>query len=119
MSLWLIVAPYLRTQAFRIDSLSVLTLRVQVPNNRMLTQTLYYNYYEPKPKYLIIGYLDRLGYSDSLKPLSARLEDAEPSDAFSTKVRLAALPEKRGLAKSLGYARFFLGGITIDCTILL
>ena len=39
------------------------TLRVQVPNNHILTQNLYYNYYYPKPKYLIIGYLDPLGYT--------------------------------------------------------
>ena len=40
-----------------------LTLRVQVPDNHILTQNLYYNYnyYYPKPKYLIIGYLDPLG----------------------------------------------------------
>ena len=37
------------------------TLRVQVPNNHILTQNLYYNYNYPKPKYLIIGYLDPLG----------------------------------------------------------
>ena len=37
------------------------TLRVQVPNNHILTQNLYYNYYYPKPKYLIIGYMDPLG----------------------------------------------------------
>ena len=34
------------------------TLRVQVPNRHILTQNLYYNYYYPEPKYLIIGYLD-------------------------------------------------------------
>ena len=34
-------------------------LRVQVPNNHILTQKpVLYNYYYPKPKYLIIGYLD-------------------------------------------------------------
>ena len=38
-----------------------LTLRVQVPNNHMPTRNLYYNYYYPKPKYLIIGYMDPLG----------------------------------------------------------
>ena len=38
------------------------TLRVQVPNNHILTQNLYYNSYYPKPKYLIIGYMDPLGY---------------------------------------------------------
>ena len=36
------------------------TLRVQVPNNHILPQNLY-NYYYPKPKYLIIGYMDPLG----------------------------------------------------------
>ena len=34
------------------------TLRVQVPNNHILTQNLYYNSYCPNPKYLIIGYMD-------------------------------------------------------------
>ena len=38
-------------------------LRVQVPNNHILTQNLYYNYYYPKPKYLSIEYLDPLGTS--------------------------------------------------------
>ena len=36
-------------------------LRVQVPNNHILTQNLYYNYCYPKPKYQNIGYLDPLG----------------------------------------------------------
>ena len=35
-------------------------LRVQVPNNHILTQNQYYNYYYPKRKYLIIGYMDPL-----------------------------------------------------------
>ena len=39
----------------------IVILRVQVPNNHILTQNLYYNYYYPKPKYLIIGYMDPLG----------------------------------------------------------
>ena len=38
-----------------------ITLRVQVPNNHILTQNLYYNYYYPRPKYLNIRYLDPLG----------------------------------------------------------
>ena len=38
-----------------------LTLRVQVPNNHICTQNLYYNSYYVKPKYLIIGYMDPLG----------------------------------------------------------
>ena len=42
------------------------TLRVQVPNNHILTQNLYYNYYYPNPKYLIIGYMDPLGNTTAL-----------------------------------------------------
>ena len=41
--------------------LVALCLRVQVPNNHILTQNQYYNYYYPKPKYLIIGYMHPLG----------------------------------------------------------
>ena len=41
----------------------ILTLRVQVPSNPILTQNLYYNYYYAKPKCLIIGYLDPLCYT--------------------------------------------------------
>ena len=37
------------------------TLRVQVPNNHILTETLSDKYYYPNPKYLIIGYMDPLG----------------------------------------------------------
>ena len=33
-------------------------LRVQVFNIHMFPPNLYHNYYYPKPKYLIIGYLD-------------------------------------------------------------
>ena len=40
---------------------SRVTLRVQVPNNHILTQNLYYSYYYQTPKYLIIGYLDPKG----------------------------------------------------------
>ena len=40
----------------------LLALRVQVPNNPILPQNLYYNYYYPNPKYLIIGYMDPLGW---------------------------------------------------------
>ena len=35
-----------------------ISLPVQVPDNHILPQNLYYNYYYPIPKYLIIGYLD-------------------------------------------------------------
>ena len=47
------------------------TLRVQVPNNHILTQNLYYNYYYPNPKYLILGYMDPLGHR---RPASQRAE---------------------------------------------
>ena len=30
-------------------------------NNHILTQNLYYNYYYPNPKYLVIGYMNPLG----------------------------------------------------------
>ena len=38
-------------------------LRVQVPNNHILTQNPYYNCYYPIPKYLILAYLDPWGKS--------------------------------------------------------
>ena len=38
-----------------------LSLRVQVPNNHILTQNLYQNHYYPNPKYQIIGHMDPLG----------------------------------------------------------
>ena len=40
---------------------------VQVPNNHILSQNLYYNSHHPKPKDLIIGYLDALGYVFQIK----------------------------------------------------
>ena len=36
-------------------------LRVQVPNNQILTQNLYLNYNSLNPKYPIIGCMDRKG----------------------------------------------------------
>ena len=33
------------------------TIRVQVPNNHILTQNVYYKHYYPTPKYLIIGHM--------------------------------------------------------------
>ena len=45
------------------------TLRVQVPKNHILTQNLYYNSYDPKPKCQIIGCLD---------PLSPTLQNPRP-----------------------------------------
>ena len=50
--------PYGKSRAFATASV---TLRVQVLNNHMLTQNQFYNYFYPKPKYLIIGYMDPLG----------------------------------------------------------
>ena len=43
-----------------------LTLRVQVANYHILTQNLYHNSYYRKPKYLINGYMDPLGYMKSV-----------------------------------------------------
>ena len=43
---------------------NLLSLRVQVPNNYILTQNLYQNDYYPNPKYVIIGYMDPLGIWD-------------------------------------------------------
>ena len=40
-----------------VDVLYSVTLRVQVPNNHILAQKLYYNYYYPNPKYPNIGYM--------------------------------------------------------------
>ena len=39
------------------------TLSVQVTNNHMFTQNLYYSFCFTKPRYLVIGYLDPLGDS--------------------------------------------------------
>ena len=50
-----------KVKALRIVNLKI-TLRVQVPNNHILTQNLYYNYFYQNPKYLIIGYMDPVGY---------------------------------------------------------
>ena len=41
------------------------SLRVQVPNDPILTQNLHYNYYYPNPEHLIIGYMDPLGFIPS------------------------------------------------------
>ena len=46
-----------RVQASQHKDLDVKKL----PPCPILTQNLYYNYYYPKPKYLIIGYMDPLG----------------------------------------------------------
>ena len=35
-----------------------MALRVQVPNDHILAQNLHQNHYYPKPKYLMIGYMD-------------------------------------------------------------
>ena len=53
------LAAVMQTQFLFVEK----TLRVQVLNNHILTQNLHYNYYYPKPKYLIIGYMDPLGNS--------------------------------------------------------
>ena len=48
----------LRKQHEDMQKTLLLSLRVYVPNTHILTQNLYYTYYYPKPKYLIIGYMD-------------------------------------------------------------
>ena len=44
-----------------VGAIADLSVRVQVRNNHIRTQSLCYSYYYPKPKNLIIGYLDPLG----------------------------------------------------------
>ena len=46
--------------------------RVQVPNNHILTQNLYYNYYYQSPKYLDIGYADPQGVFTIKKLIASR-----------------------------------------------
>ena len=48
--------PFSQQDKYMFHKLSI-TKRVQVPNHHILTQNLYYNYYYPNPKYLIIGYI--------------------------------------------------------------
>ena len=43
---------------YRTDITSSSSPRVQVPNDHIRTQNQYYDYYFPKPKYLVIGYND-------------------------------------------------------------
>ena len=59
------------------------TLRVQVPNDRILTQNLYYNYYYPKLKYLIIGYLDPLGYKGGGIRTSGNSSSSAPTPVWA------------------------------------
>ena len=54
-------------------------LRVPVPNNRILTQTLHYNSYYPKPRYLIIGYLGPLGRVGRFQTLTCAFGQASGS----------------------------------------
>ena len=56
----------------------IICLRVQVPNNQRLTVNLYYNYYYPKPKYLIIGNLDPLGVPEDLHSEDLNRNSAPP-----------------------------------------
>ena len=51
-----------------VQALNSFSLRVTVPNNHILTQNLYYNYYYPNPKYLIIGYMDTKPYISLYTP---------------------------------------------------
>ena len=55
-------------------SLSSSTLRVQAPNNHILTQNVYYNYYYAKPKYLNIGYMGPQPQILNLRPYRSPLK---------------------------------------------
>ena len=48
---------------------------VQVPNIYILTQNLYYNYYYPKPKYPIFGYLDPFKVTNSVDDIIPKLDE--------------------------------------------
>ena len=50
------------TGPFVVSRLCCCKVMLQYLKNHILTQNLYYNYYYPNPKYLIIGYMDPLGY---------------------------------------------------------
>ena len=45
------------------------SLKVQVPNNYILTPNLYHNHYYPKPKYLIVGSSDPYGLPGTVRRL--------------------------------------------------
>ena len=47
---------------FVVSRLCGCKVMLQYLNNHILTQNLYYNYYYPNPKYLIIAYMDPPGY---------------------------------------------------------
>ena len=71
--------------------------RVQVPNNQKLTQNLYYDYYYPKTKYLIIAYLD---------PLDQSLRAQGPGrihDQGSVALRVQLVRSCLGMVSGLGF----------------
>ena len=82
------------------------TLRVQVPNNHILTQNLYYSYYYPNPKYLIIEYMDPLGKSGTPRK---RLCETWPTCVLHA-MRVVARP----CLRSLGLAGFRDLGFTVS-----
>ena len=67
---------------------SIQTLRVQVPNNQILTHNLYYNSYYPNPKYRIIGYMDPVGKGPMLQDVSSNPERRRP---FATSLHLRVM----------------------------
>ena len=52
------VGAHIVRRVYRTSMEITRTLRLQVPNNHILTPNQYYNFYYPKPTYLIIGYMD-------------------------------------------------------------
>ena len=59
MDTTIVYGGYMGTTEKKMETTTcIATLRVQAPNNHILTQNLYQSYYYPDPKYLIIGYMD-------------------------------------------------------------
>ena len=75
------------------------TLRVQVPNNQILTPNQYYKYYYPKPKYVIIGYLD------PLQVVTTKRTSTAVSKVQASALIIALLPKLRGF-RGLGFRGF-------------
>ena len=55
------------------------SLRVQVPNNHILTENLYYTYYYPNSKYLVIGHMDPFGFTFEEILASCRSKASSPN----------------------------------------
>ena len=67
-----------------------------MPNHHILTQNLYDDSYDPKPKYLIIGYLDPLAKLQVNRMVSFRASGVVPR-----RVQHSDVPHHPGSAKAL------------------